>query len=90
MHTSTTEAVYKFICEYWEQEGSAPSIREIAAACYLGRSTVQRHLDRLAAWGWIIQRPGRARGIVLVDRENEPDRPKPSPRFRVKVEPDEA
>jgi SOS-response transcriptional repressor LexA len=68
MHNSTTEVVYQFIQDYMEREGIAPSIREIAEACYMGRSTVQRHLDRLAAWGWIIQRPGRARGIVLVDR----------------------
>jgi SOS-response transcriptional repressor LexA len=68
MHNSTTEAVYQFIQEYIRREGIAPSIREIAKGCYLGHSTVQRHLDRLAAWGWIIQRPGRARGIVLVDR----------------------
>lgn len=68
MHNSTTEAVYQFIQEYIQREGIAPSIREIAEACYLGRSTVPRHLDRLAAWGWIVQRPGRARGIVLVDR----------------------
>jgi SOS-response transcriptional repressor LexA len=74
MHNSTTEVVYKFIQDYIHQEGIAPSIREIAEGCYLGRSTVQRHLDRLASWGWIIQRPGRARGIVVVKRPDESDR----------------
>jgi SOS-response transcriptional repressor LexA len=78
MHGSTTEIVYKFIQDYIQREGIAPSIREIAEGCYLGRSTVQRHLDRLAAWGWIIQRPGRARGIVLVDRPAASSRPKPT------------
>ncbi len=76
MGSSTTKAVYAFIQDYMQREGSAPTIREIAEACYLGRSTVQRHLDRLAAWGWIIQRPGRARGIVLVDRQAESSPPK--------------
>lgn len=73
MHNSTTEVVYAFIWKYWQQEGTAPSIREIAQNCYLGRSTVQRHLDRLAAWGWIIQRHGRARSIILTDRAPKPD-----------------
>ena len=69
MHRLTTEVVYQFIQDYWEREGSAPTIREIASGCFLGHSTVQRHLDRLAAWGWITLRPGRARGIVLVRKE---------------------
>jgi SOS-response transcriptional repressor LexA len=76
MHNATTEEVYKFIQDYINREGIAPSIREIAEGCYLGRSTVQRHLDRLAIWGWIIQRPGRARGIVVVERPDGSDRPK--------------
>jgi SOS-response transcriptional repressor LexA len=71
MRNATTEAVYDFIHDYVQRDGVAPSIREIADGCYLGRSTVQRHLDRLAIWGWVVLLPGRARGIVLVDRERE-------------------
>jgi SOS-response transcriptional repressor LexA len=76
MHSSTTEVVYEFIRQYHEREGLPPTIREIADACYIGRSTVQRHLDRLAGWGWIILLPGRARGILLVDEDRIPTRPK--------------
>jgi hypothetical protein len=37
----------------------------MCAACYIGRSTVLRHLDRLEIQGRIIRGPGRARGITL-------------------------
>jgi SOS-response transcriptional repressor LexA len=71
MHHSTTEAVYAFIEAYIQNEGLAPSIREIAAGCHLSRATVPYHLNRLDAWGWIVLLPGKARGIVLVDKERE-------------------
>ena len=69
MHKSTTEIIYEFICEYKEREGVAPSLREIAKGCYLSHTTAQYHLSRLEAWGWVIVLPGKARGIVVLERK---------------------
>ncbi len=71
MHKSTTEVVYEFICAYKEQEGIAPSIREIATGCYLSTPTVRYQLMRLEAWGWVTVLPGKARGIVVLERKGK-------------------
>lgn len=68
-----TEAVYTFIRDFRRQHGYPPSQREICAACYMGRSTAQRHLDRLEIQGRIARDPGRARGITLIDPDNGSD-----------------
>ena len=65
MHHDTTEAVYAFIVSYIDKNGIAPSQREIADGCYIVRSGVIRHLDRLEAWGRIIRDPNKARSIHL-------------------------
>ena len=64
-----TEMVYDFICLYLETHGYPPSLREISANCYLGRSTVIHHLDQLEARGRISRKPGRARSITVRDLE---------------------
>jgi len=61
----TTEAVYNFIRTYIEQRGFSPSLREIAAGCFLGHSTIIRYLDRLEAMGYITRELGVARSIRL-------------------------
>ena len=65
MNTDTTEAVYHFIVAYIQEHGISPSQREIAEGCYLVRSSVLRHLDKLEAWGRIIRDPNKARSIRL-------------------------
>ncbi len=60
-----TELVYRFIRKYINENGFAPTLREIADGCFMGRSSVMRHLDRLDAWGLIIRDPGKARGMRL-------------------------
>lgn len=80
MHKSTTEIVYEFVRDFKERKGIAPSLREIATGCYLSRTTVQHHLMRLEAWGWVIVLPGTARGIVVLERtENRSRQPHPAP-----------
>jgi len=52
MSSDTTERVYRFIVDYIAaHDGLSPSQREIAEGCYIVRSAVLRHLDRLEAWG---------------------------------------
>lgn len=65
MQTNTTESVYHFICHYIATNGISPSQREIADGCYIARSAVLRHLDKLEAWGRIIRDPTKARSIRL-------------------------
>jgi SOS-response transcriptional repressor LexA len=79
MHRSTTEIVYEFICEYKDREGVAPSLREIAKGCFLSPSTAQYHLMRLEAWGWLTVLPGKARGIVLLERKASRAKPQAEP-----------
>jgi SOS-response transcriptional repressor LexA len=69
MNEVNTEQVFIFIEEHIKTEGFAPSIREISAACYMGRSSVIRHLDKLEKWGWLQRQEGKARSIVLTRQE---------------------
>ena len=64
-----TEIVYDFICSYLGTHGYPPSLREISANCFIGRSTVIHHLDQLEAHGRISRKPGRARSITMLDLE---------------------
>jgi len=61
-----TETVYAFIQTYMGQHGYAPTLREIAAGCYISYTTVVRYLDRLEWQGRIMREPGRARSIRVV------------------------
>ncbi|MEP7292251.1 MAG: hypothetical protein ABI835_10725 [Chloroflexota bacterium] len=59
------ETVYQFISAYIGAHRYSPSLREISAECYIGRSTVLRYLDRLEAYGRIRRETGKARSITL-------------------------
>jgi repressor LexA len=61
--------VYDFIRRYKQEYGYPPSLREIAAACYLGRSTVLRYLDRLEIQGRLTRTSGVPRSIQLLDAD---------------------
>lgn len=62
----TTNAVYQFLWDYQQEHGFVPTQREIAEQCFLAQSSVSRHLDKLAKWGWLIREEGLARGIRLL------------------------
>jgi DNA-binding MarR family transcriptional regulator len=65
------ELVYCFISNYIQENSSSPTLREIADACYLGRSTTYRFLDKLEAQGRIFREEGKARNIRLPKPECE-------------------
>jgi len=65
----TLQDLYDFIEGYICDHRYPPSLREIAAACYLGRSTVLRYLTKLEAQGRITRVEGKARSIALVKQE---------------------
>lgn len=60
--------VYAFIRSYVTEHGYPPSLREISRACYLGRSTALRYLDKLEAQGKIKRQPNKARSIHLLEK----------------------
>lgn len=64
-----TARVLAFLRTYRSaQHGRSPSLREVAAGCYLSLSQVSHHLEILAAYGLIVREPSIARGIWLTDR----------------------
>ena len=60
-----TEEVYAVIVEAIDQEGIAPTQREIADACHISKTMVQVHLKRLETQKRIIRGEGH-RDIQLV------------------------
>jgi SOS-response transcriptional repressor LexA len=63
----TMDTVYDYICRHIQEHGYPPSQREIAAACYLGKTTLVRYLDRLEMSGRITHDVGHARSIRIID-----------------------
>lgn len=63
------ETMYTFIRDYIRQRGYAPSIRDIARACYMTPGNVHRYLDRLEGKRLITRQPGVARSIRLAEDE---------------------
>jgi SOS-response transcriptional repressor LexA len=71
MRHQTTIAVYVFLWNYHQEHGFSPTQQEIAEACFMARSGVLRHLDKLTIWGWISRAEGKARGIRPLKPINE-------------------
>ena len=71
MNSQMLDRVYAFICDYLARWQSSPTIREIAAGCYISPGNVYRYLDYLEARGLIIREPGRARSIRLPRPDDE-------------------
>lgn len=74
MATEIAETVYTFLRAYMAKHQRPPSIREIAAGCYMGKSTVTRGLDILEARGLIRRVAGQARSITLLEAEAQPEK----------------
>ena len=81
MRHQTTQAVYVFIWNYYQEHGFSPTQQEIAEACYIARSGVLRHLDKLTIWGWISREDGKARGIRPLKPLNQIAKQLPLPKF---------
>jgi len=59
--------VLRAIRAYWDTHDYAPAVRDLAAALNTSTSTVQYHLDRLEAHGWIARDANVARSIRVLD-----------------------
>lgn len=62
----TTTTIYEFLWHYQQEHGYVPTQQEIAQQCFLAQSSVSRHLDKLAKWGWLSREEGRARTLRLL------------------------
>ncbi len=66
--TSKQQNIYDYLQECLNNEGYTPTMREIADYFgYSSTNTVNDHLQALAKKGYIIRKPGAARGIILTD-----------------------
>jgi hypothetical protein len=65
MDQDLLEIIFRYICDYIERVGYAPSIREISRNCYVSQSNLYRYFDLLEIQGRITRDPGRARSITI-------------------------
>jgi len=74
---NTREQVLSYIIDYkQDHDGLSPSVREIAAACFMHESTARYHLAQLAIKGRI--RLVERRGIEVIGGAWEPPENAPS------------
>lgn len=64
---NTLDQVYDFICRYCTQYGISPTQQEIAAGCYLSRTTLSRYLLTLELRGRIERQENKPRSIRIMD-----------------------
>lgn len=70
--------ILEFIRAQVRTSGVPPTREDIAERFgFTSRSSAQEHLVALARRGYLVLMPGSARGIRLIDRDDEPARPRP-------------
>lgn len=68
--TKAQQAIFDCIVDYIDENGYAPSVRDICERVNLSSpSTVKRHLDNLRKKGYIKVDSMKARAIVVVKEE---------------------
>jgi DeoR/GlpR family transcriptional regulator of sugar metabolism len=70
MDATVLDAILDYIEAYQDtHNGLSPTVRELAAGCYMSNALVMRGLDYLHAQGKLTRQEGKARSIRLVGRE---------------------
>lgn len=69
MEPDMTEQIYRFIKDYVHDQRISPSYKEIADACYISISTVDKHLSKLEWQGRIARLRHQPRSIRLLDED---------------------
>ncbi|MDI9497808.1 MAG: transcriptional repressor LexA [Bacillota bacterium] len=68
----TSDRVYRFIVDYIDENGYAPSVRDICEGVGIGStSTVHAHLKRLEADGRLTYEAGKRRAITLTEADRD-------------------
>ena len=70
--------VLAFLIAYHDERGFAPTLREIAAGCYISLGDVFYHLNFLEMRGWIERIAGGPRSIRVLRRVPPEDGVPPS------------
>jgi SOS-response transcriptional repressor LexA len=65
------EQVYAFIKAYIREHTHPPTLSEIADGCFMSRTHVTRYVERLEGMGRLFREPNRARGITLIDNNED-------------------
>ena len=52
-----------------ENNGLAPTYRELAYRLGVGKATVYEHVGQLRRKGWIVVKPNAQRGITITNRQ---------------------
>ncbi len=69
--SKTRQLIHKFIHDFVEERGYAPTVRDILKGCALSSTAVvQHHLNMLEREGYIHRDPEVFRSIQLLDRKN--------------------
>ena len=68
LYRPSARLVWAFLADFTESRGFAPSYRQIAAACSIGKSSVAAQLDLLAQAGIIEWWPGQPRSVRVLHR----------------------
>lgn len=81
--TAKQKAVLEFISSFWKKNGISPSFSQIGANFgFTSKESVTKHVRQLERKGYVKQVEGKARGIVLVNQENEPPA---EPKLRIPI-----
>lgn len=68
---SRTNDILEFIRQYREENGIAPSLRELGSNFQTSTSVIHYHISKLVAAGKLKRVPNVARGLVPTDKEND-------------------
>ncbi len=69
--TEKQDRVYQFVCDFIEEKGYPPTVREIGNLGGLGApATIKFHLDKLVAAEYISVERGKTRSITVLDRRD--------------------
>ena len=71
MENSTTDDVYNYIKVYIADNQIAPSYHEISKGCFIGKSSVEKHLMKLESENRIQRIPRVPRSIRLIEEDND-------------------
>lgn len=66
--SNRADRILKFVRNYINIRGYAPTRREIGRSCGMSTSVVSHHLNTLRDEGYLTMDKGIARGIVLIDQ----------------------
>jgi len=64
--TDRQQETFDFIVSFINNNGYAPSLREIACGIYCSKPVAQKHLESLILKGYITHKPHTARSIVII------------------------